>query len=144
MQRLVIDTNVFISYLLSKNGFSFKIVDALLIKENALHFISDNTSGEYFKVFNRERFSKKRPDFLKTSYLLYDNIIKLSLKVNPLEVFDLIKDDSDNRFLEAAYTCDADFLITGNKLHFTFASFYNTHIVSPREYWENCKPQNQA
>lgn len=140
MQRLVIDTNVFISYLLSENGFSFKIVDALLTKEDMQHFVSSNTLNECFKVFNRKRFINKYPDFLETSYLLYENIIKLSVELNPVETFNLIKDKADNRFLEIAYTSDADYLITGNKLHFTFASFYNTKIVSPREYWANYKP----
>jgi putative PIN family toxin of toxin-antitoxin system len=140
VQKVVIDTNVFISYLFSDKGFSFKIVDALIIKETAIHFISDNTLKEYFKVFNRERFIKKKPEFLRTAYLLYDAIKNLSVKVEPIESFTIIKDDSDNRFLEVAYSANADFLITGNKLHFTFASFYNTHIVSPREYWKTYKP----
>ena len=51
-----------------------------------------------------------------------------------------IKDENDNRFLELACAAEADYLITGNKLHFTFSKFYNTLIVSPREYWEAYKP----
>jgi len=51
------------------------------------------------------------------------------------------KDERDNRFLELAHASNADFPITGNKLHFTFSQFNNTQIVSPREYWENYKPK---
>ena len=127
MQKLVIDTNIFISYLLSKNGFSFKIVDTLLIKENAIHFVSDKTLQEYFTLFNRERFTKKRSDFLKTSYLLYNSILHLSIKVNPVKAFNLIKDESDNRFLNVAYAANADYLITGNKLHFIFLVNFTIH-----------------
>src|SRR5258705_4480518 len=130
MQKLVIDTNIFVSYLISQKGFSFKIVDEILLNKNALHFVSNDTLKEYLKVFSRTRFTKKNPEFLKIAYLLYNSITELSVVVKPVETFEIIKDNSDNRFLEAAYTAKADYLITGNKLHFTFASFYNTRIVS--------------
>jgi predicted nucleic acid-binding protein len=36
---------------------------------------------------------------------------------------------------------NAEFLITGNTLDFTFDQFKNVKIVTPREYWENHKPK---
>ena len=140
MQKLVIDTNVFVSYLISQNGFSFKIVDEVLLSRNAVHYVSNDTLKEYLVVFNRARFAKKYPEFLRIAYLLYDHLTELSVAIKPAETFEIIKDDSDNRFLEVADAVNANYLITGNKLHFTFASFYNTQIVSPKGYWENYKP----
>ena len=140
MQKLVIDTNVFISYLISKNGFAYKIIDEIVLSRQALHYVSGETLQEYLNVSGRARFLKKYEEFSKTAYLLLNNLMELSVLINPAIVFNLIKDESDNKFLELAYASDADYLITGNKLHFTFSKFYNTQIFSPREYWENHKP----
>ena len=140
MQKLVIDTNVFISYLISKNGFAYKIIDRIVLSKLDLHYVSNQTLKEYLEVSGRKRFLKKYEEFPKTACLLLNNLKELSILITPTIIFDLIKDDSDNRFLELAYASEADYLITGNKLHFTFSRFYHTQIVSPREYWENYKP----
>jgi putative PIN family toxin of toxin-antitoxin system len=140
MQRLVIDTNVFVSYLISENGYCFKIIDHVLLTGKTYHYLSDDTLKEYTDVFNRIRFAKKYPSFQQKSILLLSNLIELSGKVTPTIKVNEIKDETDNKFLELAYTVNADFLITGNKLHFTFSEFYNTQIVSPKEYWENYRP----
>ena len=140
MQKLVIDTNVFISYLISKNGFSYKIVDEIILNRRALHYVSNETLKEYIEVFGRTRFAKKYPTFSKSAFLLLNNLIQLSVLINPSIVVNKIKDESDNRFLELASASGADYLITGNKLHFTFSKFNNTLIISPREYWEVYKP----
>lgn len=140
MQKLVIDTNIFISYLISNKGFSFKIIEDLFVNKKASLFISNIILEEYYKVFNRTKFINKRFDFIEAANALYENIEEFAVKIEPVKIFDLIKDKPDNRFLEVAYTANADYLITGNSLHFTFSQFYNTQIVSPREYWGNYKP----
>lgn len=142
MQKLVIDTNVFVSYLISEKGYCFKIIEEVLLTRKALHYLSNEILKEYTDVFNRTKFAKKYPFFYEKSNLLLDNLIKLSKTATPLVKINDIKDKADNKFLELACAVNADFLITGNKLHFTFTSFYNTQIVSPREYWEIYKPQN--
>ncbi len=43
--------------------------------------------------------------------------------------------------LELADKSKADFIITGNTTDFTMLNYKNTKIVSPREYWENCRPK---
>ena len=139
MQKLVIDTNVFVSYLISSSGYSFKIIDGILLNKQAIHFISNDIFREYFEVFNRTRFAKKYPEFSKKAILLLNSLSELSLVAESVKLLK-IKDESDNRFLELAFTISADYLITGNKLHFTFDSFHNTKIVSPKEYWESYKP----
>ena len=40
--------------------------------------------------------------------------------------------DSDNRFYECAYTSQADYIVTGNRKHFT-KDLPPTRIVGPRE-----------
>ncbi len=43
--------------------------------------------------------------------------------------------------LELADECKADFVITGNTTDFTFSSYKETKIVTPKEYWETYKPE---
>jgi predicted nucleic acid-binding protein len=55
----------------------------------------------------------------------------------PKEKVDLLKDKTDNKFLEAAFAANADYLITGNYLDFRIREFKNTQIVSPQQYWHH-------
>ena len=50
--------------------------------------------------------------------------------------FTVLKDQSDNKFLNLAYESKADYLITGNRNHFSILKFEQTKIVSPKEFCE--------
>ena len=52
----------------------------------------------------------------------------------------LISDADDNMVLELADESIADFVITGNTTDFIFPTYKETKIVTPREYWDNHKP----
>jgi uncharacterized protein len=58
---------------------------------------------------------------------------------------DIISDPADNRLLELAETCQADYLVTGNtndftmteyKGDFTMTEYKGTRIVNPKEFFE--------
>lgn len=72
--------------------------------------------------------------------MLLADIASKAKKHQPTIKLDLINDQDDNRILELAETCQADFIITGNTNDFTFSSYLNTRIVTPKEYWENYLP----
>ena len=63
------------------------------------------------------------------------NSMKRALKYFPTIRLEIISDLDDNKLLELAETCNADFLITGNKNDFTMIEYKGTKIVSPKEYW---------
>ena len=48
---------------------------------------------------------------------------------------DLMSDKDDNKILELADICAADYIITGNTNDFTFSAYKNTQIVTPKDYW---------
>jgi hypothetical protein len=55
--------------------------------------------------------------------------------VCPEEKIDYIQQDlSDNRVLECAVTGDAQYIVTGNKKHFSFFQFKGVKIVNPEEF----------
>ena len=53
--------------------------------------------------------------------------------VKPHTQLSVSDDPDDNKFLECALICDADYLITGNLPDFP-ERFENTQIVSPRQF----------
>ena len=55
-------------------------------------------------------------------------------------VSSLISDKDDNKILELADECTADFIITGNTNDFTFPVYKQTKIVTPRDYWSYYGP----
>ena len=138
MQKIVIDTNVLVSALITK-GFPSRIIDELILGEKVSLCLSKEVWEEYVEVLNRERFSKY-PSFNTNAGIVLSELENLALLFHPNLKINKIKDETDNKFLELAVFANAEFLITGNTLDFTFNRFKNIQIVTPREYWENYKP----
>ena len=134
MQRLVIDTNVLVSAFIQKS-YPHLIMNFLPTNEDITWCISDDISDEYIDVLRRAKFTKY-PGFTLNSERLFSDIPKITTKYNPEIKLAILKDLSDNKFLELATTCNADFLITGNTKHFPMSSYGQTKIVTPKEYWE--------
>jgi len=135
MQKLVIDTNVFISSLIQRS-YPYLITTELFSNKEIHLCISDEVFEEYYDVLNREKF-ERFADFITKSQTLLTNISRKATKYSPSFKVDLIKDAKDNKFLELSETCKADFLITGNTNDFTMKEYKGTLIVTPKQYWEN-------
>ncbi len=138
MQKVVIDTNVFVSSLIQR-GYPYLIVNELFIDGKIDLCISDDILQEYYLVFKRRKF-EKYPDFVNRTELLIADIESKSSKFFPRTKLTIISDKDDNKFLELASECKADFLITGNTNDFTIKKYKRTKIVTPKEYWENHQP----
>ncbi len=68
--RVVIDTNVFISSIIGQLGYSRRIFDELILTAEIKLCLSQEVLAEYTEVANRQRFSKY-PEFLtKANQLL--------------------------------------------------------------------------
>jgi uncharacterized protein len=104
--------------------------------------ITNEILDEYADVLSRARFIRKFPHFDFLARHLIDEIQKEGKWVSPKEKIDLLKDKTDNKFLEAAFEANADFLITGNSLDFRIQEFRNTKIVSPQQYWNHFRMNN--
>lgn len=139
MQKIVIDTNVFVSGLIQRS-FPFLIVNDLFIEGKFELCISDELLQEYLLVLKRKKFNKYI-DFTNKAETLIADIETKSIKFLPTNKLTIISDKDDNKLLELAETCNADFLITGNTNDFTITKYKKTRIVTPREYWENYKPK---
>jgi putative PIN family toxin of toxin-antitoxin system len=138
MQKVVIDTNVIVSSLIQRS-YPHRIIYDLFVDDKFQMCVSDELLAEYYEVLSRSKFSRF-PDFFVLAEILLADIASKAKKYQPTIKLDLISDKDDNMILELAETCQADFIITGNTTDFTFSSYQNTRIVTPKEYWENHQP----
>ncbi len=138
MQKIVIDTNVIVSSLI-QHGYPNLIIKDLFIEQKLQLCISVELLAEYYEVLARPKFSKFQDFFIRAEALLVEIEAKAT-KYNPTITLNLISDDDDNMILELADECLADFVITGNTTDFTFPTYKQTKIVTPKEYWDNYQP----
>jgi hypothetical protein len=135
MQKVVIDTNVIVSSLIQRS-YPYLIIFELFIENKFQLCVSDEVMKEYYNVLARPKFKKVKDFFVRAESLLAD-IEANSKKFFPTTKVDLISDKDDNAFLELADECAAHFIITGNITDFTFPSYKQTRIVTPKEFWES-------
>ncbi|MCU0358212.1 MAG: putative toxin-antitoxin system toxin component, PIN family [Cyclobacteriaceae bacterium] len=138
MQKIVIDTNVFVSALIQR-GYPYLIVNELFIEGKIQLCISYDMLKEYVDVLHRKRFTKY-PDFVNKAELLLADIETKALKFSPKIKLAILADKDDNKVLELAHESKADFIITGNSNDFTMKKYKRTKIVTPKDYWEKFKP----
>ena len=138
MQKIVIDTNVIVSALIQR-GYPNQIIYELFIEQKFQLCVSDELMAEYYEVLARPKFAKFKDFFIRAEVLLAD-IETQATKYFPAIILELISDDDDNMVLELADECQADFVITGNTNDFTFPTYKQTKIVTPKDYWGNYQP----
>ena len=138
MQKIIIDTNVIVSSLIQK-GFPYHIIFDLLIEDKIILCISPPLSAEYHSVLKRPKF-RQYQEFVAKARLVLANIETKATLYYPSISLDLIQDKDDNKILELADQCAADFIVTGNTNDFTFPQYKQTRIVAPKKYWEKYKP----
>ena len=123
MLKLVLDTNVVVSSLLSSGPPSI-IVD-LVAEGNIIPFYSDSILQEYWDVLSRKKFAFNP---LQVSRLIND-IARSGMAVECKQASKIkFADENDRIFYDAAIDAQA-YLVTGNKKHFPRDSL----IVSPAE-----------
>lgn len=110
----VIDTNLFVSGLINKQGTPSQLIDAL--RQGAFTLVlSESLHTEYNQVLPRPKFTRKYgiteeeiADFL---FLVETNALRVTPSHNlPVKV----RDKKDERVLAAALGGKADYLVTGD------------------------------
>jgi putative PIN family toxin of toxin-antitoxin system len=138
MQKVIIDTNVLVSALIQR-GYPYRIIYDLFIADKIQVCVSPPLMAEYRDVLKRPKFERFR-GFTSMAEIILADIDAKSWRYYPAVTVDLISDKDDNKILELADECSADFIITGNTTDFTFPRYKLTGIVTPAEYWERYRP----
>ena len=129
--KVVVDTNVFVSAILSPHGSPAKILDLVLSRRIFL-LLSSSILAEYREVLKRKEFSFDAE--IVTVFLR--SISMNAEKLNPEPCSISLPDLDDLPFLACALAGKAEFLITGNKKHFPEAACYPVKPISPFEFLE--------
>ncbi len=134
MQKIILDTNVIVSALIS-NSVPTKILYDLVLTKELEHCTSNEVFEEYITVLNRDKFSRFH-NFKEKETIVLNKLKEISTFYETNRKIEVLTDTSDNKFLEVAVVSYADYLVTGNTLDFTMKEFEYTKILTPREYWE--------
>ncbi len=129
--RIVLDTNVLVSGLLSPFGPPGEIV-RLVSSGSVVLCVDARVMGEYEEVLLRPRFGFD-PDSVAAllDYIDFRSEVAAS---EPLHT--RLPDRDDEPFLEVALSCTADCLVTGNLGHFPHEARGNVTVLSPAEFVE--------
>lgn len=131
MIRVVLDTNVLVSSILTRNGSEAQALDLAAARRIQI-FLTPAILSEYEEVLSRSKFRRVDPNDIHGLLTL---IRQVAIPVSPSETLTASPDESDNRFLECADAADADFLVTGNRRHFP-SRWKRTAVIGARELLE--------
>ena len=130
--RLVIDTNVLVSAILSPVSISAKVLN--WGEDNGVILYSTTTLTEVLSVLGRSKFSK---------YIDHDDIDGLSIRIKTVWLFveilnqvQLCRDPKDDKFIDLALNGEASHLISGDKDLLVLNPIKNTSVISPRTFWD--------
>lgn len=130
MLKVVLDTNVVVSSIISGQGAEARVFDLAINKQISL-YVSKPILNEYEGVLSRPRFQLSQSQVQSILSLIRAS----SALVHPTEKVMVSPDEPDNRFLECAEEAKADYLVTGNKRDFP-KRWKTTAIVNARELLE--------
>lgn len=127
--RVIVDTNVLVSGLISESGPPARIVDAILWGD-VVPVMSAETFAELEEVLSRPRLKAvfRRADI--TPYRLLAALERVAHFVKPKPANIAIRDEKDRPFLELTTVKPApDFIVTGDK-DFQEARYAGVPVIS--------------
>jgi len=128
MIRVVLDTSVLVSAVLTPTGPNAQVLD--LVTEAIIRpYLTEAVLAEYYRVFDYERL--KHLDRRRIARLrgLLD---AASVKVKSPGRLKISGHDEDNRIYECAVAAKADYIVTENIRHFK-KPYKTTRIVTARQ-----------
>ena len=136
--RLILDTNILLSALLSPQGASAKLLDAWERKKFTL-VACDALIAELREVAGRPFFRTRLR--AGASELLAAGIRDFSLFCRDLPFGPVAPDPKDSYLLALAEASKAGFLVTGDKQLLSLSRHKSTRIITPAAMIENLKAQ---
>ena len=134
MERVVLDTNVLISAIISSKGSPAKILD--LWREGAFDLVfSEETLQELINVLSRGKMLRitginedelnRLVSYLRNSSIVVDSSEDISIA---------IEDPDDTKFISCAVQAGAKYIVSGDHHLLDVEKFEGTAIVTPAEF----------
>lgn len=125
--RVVLDTNILVSALVY--GGNPKKVFLLALSKQIRVVTSPVLQAELTDII-----AKKFPLSLKNINLLKKQIRSTFITVQPSRSIAIVRDDDDNRVLEAAVEGGCDYIVTGDKDLLELKSYQDIKIITAAEF----------
>ena len=125
MTRVILDTNLWISYFLRSGNSP---LNRLIEHEQLIFLWSEELIEELIQVSQRDKFQKYIPLDQLTSFL--GQLQSKSELVTVKSAVKLCRDPADDFLLSLAKDGAADFLITGDKDLLTLSQIFSTQIIT--------------
>ena len=128
--KIVLDTNIWISYLISKNSNQW---DTLIFSDKIQIIYSEKLLNEFIEVTQRDKFRKFFS--LEDLEVILKFLGDFAIFVESIgKKYTLCRDLKDNFLLDLAVTAEADFLVTGDKDLLEIKTLENVKILSPTDF----------
>lgn len=129
--RVVLDTNVPVSAILTPGGPAHRVV-RLALRGDVTPLVDDRIASEYRQVLARGRFRFPGPEVER----LLEGLFARAQEVLPVAVAGHFPDEEDRAFVEVAVGGGAEAIVTGNAPYFRAAKAWGLRVESPREFLE--------
>jgi putative PIN family toxin of toxin-antitoxin system len=131
--RVVLDTNVIVSGVLSSLGASNTILQAWRSGRFQL-ITSAPLLSELEDVLARPHITRRSGFSPAEAAALVQAIGDTAIVVSPTEHITLVRDPDDNRLLEAAGAVEAEYLVSGDKEVLDINEYGSTQVVTPARF----------
>lgn len=127
MIYVVIDTNVLVSALITKNpeAATAKVV-RLLLEQEFVPLYDADIIAEYEDVLHRSKF----PILKETADALISFIIENGIESSRVDFEESMPDEDDRVFYEVSLSQDDSFLVTGNLKHYPTSP----RVITPADF----------
>ena len=129
--RVVIDTNVFVSSLLSTDGNPRKVIDLWRFEKITL-CLSKEILAEYFAVLGRFGLADEPEG--EELVQLFEKRYNQIFVASPPTITTIKEDPADNKFLECALAADARYIVSGDRHLLSLKVFKDIQILPPTEF----------
>ena len=135
MIKAVFDTNIFVSAIIRPQGLPAKLVDMATQGRFEL-IVSTQIIDELEQVLRYPRIKKKYHLDDEISDVFIGFLLKTCPNIGHVpELYVVPNDPKDNPVVSTALACNADFLVTGDKLHIlSLGDIGKLKVVSAKEF----------
>ena len=132
VSRIIIDTNLWISFLITKD---FTKLDEIIFSRNGILVFSQDLLDEFLEVAKRPKFRR----FFSTSDIeeMLETIDEYADFIEVRTKTDVCRDPKDNFLLSLSTDGKADYLLTGDKDLLDLTKFGETTIITISSFLQN-------
>ena len=132
--RVVLDTNIYISALISDKGNPAAIINSWLSGQFDI-LISQPISDELLRVTSYERIQNKYRKVKEARLEFAELIAKQGVWIEPVKKLSVVtRDESDNIYVECAVEGVAQYIVSGDEHLLALSEFQGIIVLSPASF----------